>query len=113
MLFIGFFAVLSLTRYEKQRDLNNWQITLSIAADSRVAEIMKWADTRFATLQELAINGSMQLYVEQLLKNPDTTPQTDAIQLSYLRNLIQTTGQRSGFFDDPKTNMAVPRNNFV
>ena len=106
----GSFAAFSLTRYEKQRDLNNWQITLSVVADSRAADIMKWIDGRFAVLQELAANGSLQLYVEQLLINFEASRETEAVQLSYLRNLIQTTGQRSGFYDDPKTTMAAPAN---
>ena len=106
----GVFSVFYLTRYEQQRDLNNWQITLSVVADSRSAEIMKWVDSRFAVLQELAANGSLQLYVEQLLLNPETSRETEAVQLSYLRNLIQTTGQRSGFYDDPKTSMPAPAN---
>lgn len=106
----GVFSVFYLTSYEQRRDLNNWQITLSVVADSRSAEIIKWVDSRFAVLQELAANGSLQLYVEQLLINPDTSRETEAIQLSYLRNLIQTTGQRSGFYDDPQTNMPAPAN---
>jgi HD-GYP domain-containing protein (c-di-GMP phosphodiesterase class II) len=106
----GVVSVFSLTRYERQRDLNNWQITLSVVADSRSAEIMKWVDGRFAVLQELAANGSLQLYVEQLLINPEPRRDTEAVELSYLRNLIQTTGQRSGFYDDPKTNMPAPAN---
>ncbi|MCJ7602936.1 MAG: PAS domain-containing protein, partial [Desulfobulbaceae bacterium] len=79
-------------------------------ADSRSAEIMQWVDSRFAVLQELAANGSLQLYVEQLLLNPETSRETEAVELSYLRNLIQTTGQRSGFYDDPKTSMPAPAN---
>ena len=106
----GIFSVFSLTRYEQQRDLNNWQITLSVVADSRAADIMKWVDGRFAVLQELAANGSLQLYVEQLLSNPEASRETEAVKLSYLRNLIQTTGQRSGFYDDPKTAMPAPAN---
>ncbi|RJX27956.1 MAG: PAS domain-containing protein [Desulfurivibrio sp.] len=106
----GVFSVFSLTRYEQRRDLNNWQITLAVVADSRAAEIMKWVDSRFAVLQELAANGSLQLYVEQLLINPEAGRETEAVQLSYLRNLIQTTGQRSGFYDDPKTTMPAPAN---
>jgi hypothetical protein len=80
----GVFSVFSLTRYEQQRDLNNWQITLSVVADSRSAEIMKWVDNRFAVLQELAANGSLQLYVEQLLLNPETSRETEAVELSFL-----------------------------
>jgi HD-GYP domain-containing protein (c-di-GMP phosphodiesterase class II) len=106
----GIFAALYLTRYEEQRDLNNWQITLSVVADSRAADIMKWVDGRFAVLQDLAANGSLQLYVEQLLINLEASRETEAVQLSYLRNLIQTTGQRSGFYDDPKTTMPAPAN---
>ena len=106
----GVFSVLRLIRYEQQRDLNSWQRTLSVVADSRAADIMRWSDNRFAVLRELAANGSLQLYVQQLLSNPEMQQQTEAVQLSYLRNLIQTTGQRSGFHDDPRSNMPAPAN---
>ncbi|MBI4791223.1 MAG: PAS domain-containing protein [Deltaproteobacteria bacterium] len=107
---VGVFSVLHLIRYEQQRDLNNWQLTLSVVADSRAAEIMQWSDSRFAVLRELAANGALQLYAQQLLSSPEMKRETEAVQLSYLRNLIQTTGQRSGFYDDPKSNMTAPAN---
>lgn len=109
ILTAGFVSVISLTRYEKQRDLNDWQITLSVMADSKTSEIIKWADSKFAVLQELAANGSLQMYVQQLLRQEVTEGQAEAIQLSYLRNLIKSTGARSGFFDEAQT-MQVPAN---
>ena len=84
----GIYFVLSLIRYERQRDLNNWQITLSVVADSRATDIIKWVDGRFAVLQELAANGSLQLYAEQLLINPEAPRESEAVQLSCDGNLI-------------------------
>jgi PAS domain-containing protein len=106
----GIFGVFHLVRYEQQRDLDNWQLTLAVVADSRAAEIMRWSEGRFAVLRELAANGSLQLYAQQLLSNPALKQETEAVQLSYLRNLIQTTGQRSGFYDDPRSAMPAPAN---
>ncbi len=106
----GIVSVISLARYEQQRDLNDWQLTLSVMADSKSSEIAKWTDGKFAVLQELAANGSLQMYVQQLLRQKVIEGQAEAVQLSYLRNLIKSTGARSGFFDEAQTNIQVPAN---
>lgn len=102
-LVLGVLAVFSLARYEKQRDLNNWQITLSVLADSRAAAVSNWVEDRLAVLRELAANGSLQLYTQQLLRHPGEEGEREAVELSYLRNLLMTTAQRSFFFDQSRT----------
>ena len=69
-LLVGVWSILALVNHERQRDLNNWQITLGIMADGKTNRILTWVDDQFAALQELAQNGSLQLYVQQLFQRP-------------------------------------------
>ncbi|MFW8601175.1 HD domain-containing phosphohydrolase [Desulfobacterota bacterium M19] len=112
LLFIaaGIWSIQSLVRYERQRDLNTWQITLNVMADSRAAQLRQWAAAQFAKLTELAGNGSLQLYTQELLRRPETPGETEPAQLSYLRNLIRVTAARDGFADNSQTGPLVPAN---
>ncbi|MCB2184008.1 MAG: PAS domain S-box protein [Desulfobulbaceae bacterium] len=110
VLAAGIWSVFSLARYELERDLNNWQLTLSVMADNRSANLTHWTDDRFSVLRELAANGSLQLYTQQLVDRPPQKQETEAVQLSYLRNLIITTAQRSGFYDESKSTSTVRAN---
>ena len=97
VLIIGIWAVFSLTKYERKRDLSNWRLTLGVMADSRANAVDTWAESRFAILRELSLNGSLQLYVQQLVDRPDQNRDSEPAQLSYLRNLLIATAQRGGF----------------
>ncbi len=98
----GIWGITSLVRYEHQRDINTWQLTLNIMADSRVARIQQWTNSQFTSLSELAGNGSLQLYTQELLKHPKHGDYEPA-QLSYLRNLIRASAIRYGFQDQLST----------
>ncbi|MBC8318442.1 MAG: PAS domain S-box protein [Desulfobulbaceae bacterium] len=93
----GIWAVFALTKYEKKRDLNNWRITLGVMADSRANAVNDWTENRFSILRELSINGSLQLYTQQIIERPEINQEAEPAQLSYLRNLLTTTAQRGGF----------------
>ncbi|HFQ80841.1 MAG TPA: hypothetical protein ENK33_05640, partial [Desulfobacterales bacterium] len=112
LLFIaaGIWSIQALVRYERQRDLNTWQITLNVMADNRAAQLRQWAGAQFAKLNELAANGSLQLYTQNLLRRPKTTSGMEPAQLSYLRNLIRVTAERDGFADNSQTGPLVPAN---
>ncbi|OKY76692.1 MAG: hypothetical protein BM485_01025 [Desulfobulbaceae bacterium DB1] len=97
ILIFGVWAVFSLAGYERKRDLNSWMLTLGVMADSRANSVHQWADGRFATLRELADNGSLQLYVQQLVERPEENRTAEPVELSYLRNLLVATAQRGGF----------------
>ncbi|MDH4320343.1 MAG: HD domain-containing protein [Desulfobulbaceae bacterium] len=106
----GVWAIFSLARYERQRDLNHWQITLGVMADSRAAGIRQWIDGRFDVLLELARNGSLQLYVQQLRQRQTADPEMEPAQISYLRNLLRATAERTGFVDPMRSLPPVPAN---
>lgn len=107
----GMGAVNALVRYEKQRDIDTWQITLNVMADSRAKRVQQWMNGQFASLEELAANGSLQMYSQQLqrLGQGEASP-TEPAQLSYLRNLILDAAQRSGFVEAESAKPAIPAN---
>jgi HD-GYP domain-containing protein (c-di-GMP phosphodiesterase class II) len=110
VLIVGTWAALSLTKYERKRDLNNWRLTLGVMADSRTNAVDTWADSRFEVLRELSLNGSLQLYVQQLLDRPDKIKDSEPAQLSYLRNLLTATAQRGNFGSRQPSSPAVKAN---
>lgn len=84
---------------ERQRDLEQWEIRLTLVADSRVEAIRRQLNTELAGLTELANNASLQLYLSQLALPTEETG-TEPAQLSYLRNLILAAAQREGLTDN-------------
>jgi len=99
VMLLGSWSISKFIRYEKQRDLGSWQITLGVMADQKANEIGSWVENQFAVLHELAQNGSLQLYTQQLQQRPDQNKAVEPAQLSYLRNLIRATAERHGFVD--------------
>ncbi len=88
---------------ERERDLRDWQVRLGIVADSRAAAINDWLVRQLETVQGLAQNVSLQLYVTELAQaNGDRGAVTDeASQAEYLRNLLVVTADRTGFTGAP------------
>lgn len=89
---------------ERQRDLQQWESRLGLVADARVDAIERWINTQFASLQELADNASLQLYLWQLARaagsaaeNGDAQATSEPVQQIYLRNLILAAANRYGF----------------
>ena len=120
LCFIGLaaFSIYKLSLYEQQRDLNNWRITLGVMADSHSNSVNRWIDQQFNVLQELADNGSLRMYTQQLLRQPEANREGAATaQISYLGNLIRSTAERNGFTDKEqpspqiKANIAFHANN--
>jgi len=96
---IAVWAIVGLTRYEQGRDLDNWQITLGVMADNRANAVSGWVEDQYRVLQELADNGSLQLYAQQIVQRPVENKPSEAAEISYLRNLIRATAERHGFVD--------------
>jgi PAS domain S-box-containing protein len=82
---------------EKQRDLNDWQARLSIMAESQQHAIESWFDGQVKTIDELANNPLVQLYVSQ---SPEGLPEDDTSrgQLQHLRNLLNATADQASVF---------------
>ncbi len=107
---VGLWSIVALVGHERRRDLNGWQITLGIMADSRANSIQQWVAEQFAVLNELARNGSLQLYTQQLQAKSAGAAETESAQVSYLRSLIRATAERTGFIDQDRTAPPVPAN---
>ena len=59
---------------ERARAKQEWQIRLSIVADSRARDINNWFEANFLTMRELAENASLQLYMSEIASAQDTPP---------------------------------------
>ncbi len=96
---------------ERKRDLVAWQVRLGIVADSRAADVDKWAEENFATMRSLSENASLQLYMTELeMSAGDKSGVTDEpAQATYLRNLLIATAERTGF--KPPANVGEVRAN--
>ncbi len=107
---LGVWAIFRLTRLEKERDLANWQLTLGVMADSRAGAVNGWLDRQFAILQELAGNGSLQFYIQQITVPPEPDQQAEPAQITYLRNLVRATAERHGFLDREQSQPQIKAN---
>ena len=70
LLLIGLLGVWLVFRFvnsERERELQQWQIRLGIVAESRAAAISEWVETQYETLNDLAENASLQLYLTELM----------------------------------------------
>lgn len=88
---------------ERERDLRGWQVRLGIVADNRAAAVNDWLARQIETVQGLAQNVSLQLYVTELAQaGGERGAVTDeAGQAEYLRNLLIVTADRTGFTGAP------------
>ncbi|MCW8891642.1 MAG: PAS domain S-box protein [Sedimenticola sp.] len=96
---------------ERVRDLGDWEVTLSVMADTRSSNIEQWIADQFTPLVELSENGSLQLYLSQLtlVKNSKSSDPEPA-QKSYLRNLLKATALRAGIISPDTRNIKIPAN---
>lgn len=106
---IGVVLVVRFVDAERERDLQSWQIRLGIVADTRTAEVNEWLEAQFSTLQELAENASLQLYMTELMLMEGEIFAEEPAELSYLRNLLVATAQRNRF-TAPVAQLAVDAN---
>ncbi len=93
----GLWLIVSYLQLERERDLSDWRIRLSLIAEDRTASIEQWLNQEFSSLDELANNASLQLYLSQLATKTDTPAEVEPAQLGYLRNLINAAAERGGF----------------
>ena len=92
----GIWIVFAVSDGEAERDLQQWQIRLAIVADSRAREVSRWLDEQFLTMESLAENASLQLYMTELTLGEGQGADARAA-LGYLRNLLDATAARDGF----------------
>jgi HD-GYP domain-containing protein (c-di-GMP phosphodiesterase class II) len=98
LLAAGVWAIVNYAASEKERDLRAWETLLGVVAETRAQSLNQWIDTQYAVVRELAENASLRFYLSQLLVAPDAeTVDSQAAQFVYLRNLLETTAEKSGF----------------
>lgn len=115
LLAIGGFIINLYISKERARDLQQWESRLGLVADTRVDAIERWVNDQFSSLQELADNAALQLYVWQLSRQKGAAHddngaqgQTEPVQQTYLRNLILAAANRHGFVG--QTSRRIPAN---
>ena len=82
---------------ERSRSLQEWQVRLSIVADSRKGAVEDWLELHFSNLRELAENASLQLYMTQLALSREQGKDLDLPEAQYLRNLLAGAAIRFNF----------------
>jgi PAS domain S-box-containing protein len=107
---ISAYAILTLVNHEIKRDYDKWRITLGVLADNRAGDVSKWVENQFAVLNNLAQNGSVQLYTQQLLRQNKSESDAEPAQISYLRNLLYSTADKNNFLDSEQAASPIQAN---
>lgn len=98
LMMVGIFLISQYASIERERDLQDWQVKLRLIADTRYEAVDSWIETQYAVVRHLAENGSLQLYLTQLLRRQsEKKGKSEPAQLTYLRNLLIATADRTGF----------------
>lgn len=88
---------------EEKRDLEDWQVRLSIMAESQQHAVERWFDEQVDHINELATNPLLQLYVSQVSNTEFTSNDTGRGQLQHLRNLINATADNANVYTPIKS----------
>jgi len=98
LLVMGIWSVVHYAASEKERDLRAWETLLGVVAESRAQSVNQWVDSQYAVIRELTENASLRFYLSQTIAASNAESlETQAAQTGYLRNLLETTAERSGF----------------
>lgn len=112
IVIIGFGLISKLTAIERERDIQDWQQRLALMADVREDLINNWLAKQHSTLDSLAENQSLQLYLSHIAQAAGRS-QTDieSAQRIYLKNLLLNTASRNGFYEEtpePRIKANIP-----
>lgn len=102
----GGFLSLRFSSAEKSRALLHWQVVLSLVSEERAAHIDGWFENKFESLNSLAQNVSLKLYLTELQLG-DKSAEDSAPE--YLRLLLEFTSGHAGFKPDVAPE-ALPNN---
>jgi HD-GYP domain-containing protein (c-di-GMP phosphodiesterase class II) len=101
LIIAGYLALHLLLQKEEQRDAASWDVRLGVMAGAQSRDVAHWQQQREKTLQELAENTSLRLYMTELNMPPQQpsleAPVAEPAQQTFLRNLITTTARQGGF----------------
>lgn len=93
---LGVYFVNDFADREAEQDLQLWQQRLAIVAESRVREASAWLNRHLGSIEELAGDSTIQLYVSELAAG-DPYGVGDA-QRGYVYSLLSVEADRSGFY---------------
>lgn len=97
---IGLGLIKKIADNEYQRSIQNWQYRLSLMLDVRDERLNHWLSSQYNTLEKLARNQSLRLYLSQLSEsNPSSQRDIQSAQRTYLQNLLIQTAKQHGFFE--------------
>lgn len=110
-LALGVVAIVQFAEGERSRVLREWQVRLSIVADGRFDAVNRWLDDQFATLEGLAQNAALQIYLTEIrAAGGEGEGATDALgQTAYLETLLAVIAERDGFLSG-RSGRPVPAN---
>ncbi|MBL8224582.1 MAG: HD domain-containing protein [Chromatiales bacterium] len=96
---------------ERDRDLREWENRLGLAAEARADAVARLLAGQRRSLEELAANASLQVYLGQLLPAAAAGGPAEPMELGYLRNLLVATADREGWTDagGPAVAASLPR----
>lgn len=89
-------AIFLYHKSELSRAEQEWQVRLSIVADSRRQAVSEWIDGNFQVLRDLAENASLQLYMATA-NNQAADITEKAAQIQFLNNLLTVRAELHGF----------------
>lgn len=96
----GVFGILSFVKSEKARTLRDWQIQMTLVAETRAAAVETWLASQFDILRSVAGNESQKIYIDTLLDDAATADKKEGAE-SFLRNYLKRVAEQNGFFTPP------------
>lgn len=90
-------VVLQFAQRQYQSDVEDWQMKLSLIADSRLTAVDSWLEKQFGEMRELAGNDAVKNAAAGSKSGVD-----ESTRQVYLRHLLNITAERAGFGPDTR-----------
>ncbi|MBF0587849.1 MAG: PAS domain-containing protein [Magnetococcales bacterium] len=96
---LGVYFAFRYVAQERERAVQQWQVRLSIVAESRAQAVSEWVSEQRRIVEDISENQSLRIYLSELSEADWRQDEvTDgAAQAGYLSNLLMVTAERSGF----------------
>jgi PAS domain S-box-containing protein len=97
---IALFGALLIWNYaetERENALRVWQVNMNLQADNQSREVIGWVERQYSALSMLADNASLQLYMTEIITNPEQATGEPLPEQGFLRNLLAVTAEKNGF----------------
>ncbi len=94
MVVLGFFFIFRIADNQRDQDLNAWKDRLNIVADSRASAVSAWLNRHLKSIEDLAMDATIQFYVTDLIYNGENNDQR-----GYVFSLLSAEAERQGFHE--------------